>query len=151
MDQLAFDLAFRPALGRDDFDDSQTVPSELEEPLLHLYNLVVEKGGTLLLTARTPPARWTIGLADLSSRLRAMAAVPIAPPDDAMLTAVLLKQLDDRKIGLPRDAVFYAVSRMERSFEAARSLVAAIDREAYAQRRKPGLPLVRQILETLSS
>jgi chromosomal replication initiation ATPase DnaA len=132
-----------------DFADGDAVPGDLEEPLLHLYNLVVEKGGTLLLTARTPPARWRAGLADLSSRLRAMAVVPISPPDDAMLTAVLLKQLDDRQLRLSRDAVLYAVSRMERSFEAARALVAALDREAYAQRRRPGMRLVRDILERL--
>lgn len=130
-----------------DFSDATSISETVEEPLLHLYNMVIERGGTLLLTARTPPARWRIGLADLSSRLRAMAVAPIVAPDDAVLTAVLLKQLDDRKISLPRDAVQYAVSRMERSFEAARALVMALDREAYAQRRRPGLPLLREILE----
>lgn len=129
-----------------DLGDGASIPDDLEEPLLHLYNLVVEQGGSLMFTARTPPARGAIHLADLSSRLRALPAVPIASPDDALLTAVLLKQLEDRQISLPRDAVTYAISRMERSFDAISRLVATLDREAYAQRRKPGLPLLREIL-----
>ena len=40
-----------------------------EEPLLHLYNMLAERGGHLLLVAREPPARWGIALADLRSRL----------------------------------------------------------------------------------
>jgi hypothetical protein len=41
-------------------------------PLLHLHNLLAERGGTLLLTAREPPARWDVALADLRSRLAAL-------------------------------------------------------------------------------
>lgn len=128
-----------------DCASAATIPEALQEPLLHVYNLIVERGGSLLMVAQAPPARWTIALADLASRLRAMAAVAIAPPDDALLTAVLLKQLDDRHIKLPRDAVHYAVSHMERSFEAARLLASRLDRAAYEQRRRPGLPLLREI------
>lgn len=73
------------------------VSPELQEPLLHLYNLMVEQGGTMLITARTPPARWDIALADLSSRLRACAAVAIEPPDDDLLSAVLFKLFNDRR------------------------------------------------------
>jgi chromosomal replication initiation ATPase DnaA len=151
LDALARDIP--PAILGDnrqlllDVADATAIPVELEEPLLHLYNLIAERRGSLLLTARTPPARWAVRLPDLGSRLLAMNAVPIAPPDDALLTAVMLKQLDDRRIKLPDDAIQYALSRMERSFEAARSVVAALDREALAQRRRPGLPLLREILE----
>ncbi|MEK9660192.1 MAG: DnaA/Hda family protein [Alphaproteobacteria bacterium] len=134
-----------------DLGDGTQLPGDVEEPLLHLYNLVVEQGGSLMFTARTPPARATIGLADLASRLRALPAVAIALPDDALLTAILLKQLEDRQISLPRDAVTYAVSRMERSFDAVRRLVTTLDREAYAQRRRPGLPLLREILDETPS
>jgi chromosomal replication initiation ATPase DnaA len=130
-----------------DCGSATAIPDAFEEPLLHLYNLIGERGGSLLATARTPLARWPVALPDLKSRLRAMASIAIAAPDDALLTAVLLKQLDDRRIRLPRDAVLFAVARMERSFEAARTLADRLDRAAYEQRRKPGLPLLREILD----
>ena len=53
------------------------------EALFHLFNAVRENGGFLLLTSREPPARWPVGLPDLSSRLAAIPAVRLAPPDDA--------------------------------------------------------------------
>ena len=43
----------------------------VERRLLHLYNVVRERGGHLLLTARGAPARWDVRLPDLRSRLRA--------------------------------------------------------------------------------
>lgn len=130
-----------------DLDAGVTLPPELEETLLHLYNLIAEQNGHLVVASRTPPARWPVVLADLSSRLRAMASVSIAAPDDDLLTAVLLKQFDDRQISVDGDVIAYAVARMERSFEAAGALVEMLDREALARHRRIGVPLVRAVLD----
>src|SRR5262249_17343123 len=62
-----------------------------EEPLLHLYNLLAERRGHLLVIAREPPARWAIPLADLRSRLIAAPAVALREPDDALIGALLVK------------------------------------------------------------
>ncbi len=114
-----------------------------ERPLLHLYNGLAERAGHLLIVAREPPNRWNIRLADLRSRLAASQHVAIGPPDDALLAAVLVKLFADRQLAVPREAVDYLVSRLERSFAAANVAVAAIDRAALAQRRRISLPLVR--------
>ena len=68
-----------------------------ERALLHLYNWTAEQGGNLLLTGRSPPARWGIALPDLRSRLAAMPAVAVTPPDDALFAAVLIKHFADRQ------------------------------------------------------
>ncbi len=133
-----------------DLGGRASIAAELQEPLLHLYNLVAEEGGSLLITAQTPPARWPVALADLSSRLRAMVAVSIDSPDDELLTAILLKQFADRQLAVGADIVSYAVARMERSFEAVKALVDAIDREALAQRRRVSVPLLRAVLDRLA-
>jgi DnaA regulatory inactivator Hda len=106
-----------------------------ERALLHLFNALAEAGGTLLLTARAAPARWGLGLPDLDSRLRAAPAVAIGDPDDALLSAVLVKQMSDRQLEVGAEVVAYLVPRMERSFAAARRLVARIDRLSLAERR----------------
>jgi hypothetical protein len=56
-----------------------------EVALFHLYNAVRARGDTLLLTARTPPARWPLVLPDLASRLGALPAIAVAEPDDALM------------------------------------------------------------------
>lgn len=117
-----------------------------ERRLLHLYNLMRERGGHVLFAARAAPARWPVALPDLRSRLGALPAVEIGPPDDVLLAAVLVKLFVDRQLAVGADVIDYLARRMERSFEAARRLVAALDREALAAHRRIALPLAREVL-----
>jgi chromosomal replication initiation ATPase DnaA len=121
-----------------------------EQPLLHAYNLCLERGGTLLLTMGAPPAAQPIALADLRSRLRALLVAEIAPPDDELLAAVLLKQFADRQLRVAPGVVAYLVPRMERSFASAASLAIELDRRALAAGRPVTIKLARAVLsETL--
>ncbi len=128
-------------------DDAEAVRDE--ETLLHLFNLVAEAKGWLLMTGRRPPARWDVALADLRSRLGAIPAVAVGAPDDALMAAVLVKLFADRQLWVGREVVAFAVARMERSFEAARRLVAAADDAALAARREITIPLLREVLARL--
>ena len=120
-----------------------------EEALLHLHNLLAERGGHLLVTAREGPARWTLRLADLRSRLIAAPAVAVAAPDEALIAALLVKLFADRQLQINADLVAYLVARMERSFEAARLLVGALDQAALAAHRRITVPLARAVLADL--
>lgn len=128
-------------------DAERLTGGELEEPFLHLFNMVRESGRHLLLTARRPPARWQVALPDLKSRLNAVPVAAIGPPDDALMAAVVVKLFADRQLRIDEDVVPFLLARMERSFDAARSLVAAIDQAALEKRRNITVPLVRQVLE----
>lgn len=121
-----------------------------ERGLLHLYNMMNERRGHVLICAEVPPARWTIALPDLRSRLAALATVGVAPPDDGLLEALLAKLFADRQLAVDRGTVMFIVARMERSFDAARRLVDAIDRAALAGQRRPSMGLVREVVEQLA-
>ncbi|MCH8999236.1 MAG: DNA replication protein [Proteobacteria bacterium] len=120
--------------------------AERERRVLHLYNLLSERGGHLLVTGRDAPARWACALPDLGSRLAAMTAVRLAAPDDALIEAVLVKLFADRQLRVGGEVVRFLCARMERSFEAARALVAALDRVSLADRRAVTVPLARRVL-----
>jgi chromosomal replication initiation ATPase DnaA len=117
-----------------------------EEALLHLYNLLAERRGHLLLLAREPPARWGIALADLRSRLLAAPSVGVAAPDDALLSGVLVKLFADRQITVSEEVIAYLIVQIERSFAAAEDIVAALDTAALAAGRAVTVPLARQVL-----
>lgn len=117
-----------------------------ERALFHLFNGVRESKGTLLLTGREPPARWATELADLKSRLSSIPAVPIAPPDDAMMEAVLVKLFSDRQLSISPDVIAYVLRRIDRSFAAARHLVATADKESLAGKRPITIPLMKTII-----
>ena len=126
--------------------DRWIVAGEAQRRLLHLYNLMAERRGHLVLTAREPPVRWPLTLADLRSRLAAAPAVAIAPPDEALIEALLVKLFADRQLRVGDDVLTFLLARMERSFDAARRLVAALDAAALDARRNVTVPLAGEVL-----
>lgn len=148
-------------------DLAQAVPSQLlagaraaildgappldEHALLHLYNHIAETGGHLLIVAREAPARWSVRLPDLASRLSALPAVRIDPPDDRLMEALLIKLFADRQLAVAPEVVTYLSLRVERSFEALRRIVGLLDRESLARHRAVTLALARVIVERETS
>ncbi|MEK9968568.1 MAG: DNA replication protein [Ferrovibrio sp.] len=114
--------------------------------LFHLINLMRERRLPLLLTGSAAPAHWAYTLPDLMSRLKAMPAERIAEPDDALLSAVLVKLFADRQLQVGEDVVKYLAARIERSCQAARAWVAALDAAALAENRAVTVVLARRLL-----
>lgn len=213
--QLAFDLALRPAMGRDDFlvgpsneaavglidrwpdwparglvligppgsgkshlaqvwagvagakpyrpaDDLsrlapgfarlvEDMPGALDDTaLFHLLNLARETQGHVLITARGYPADWPVALPDLASRLKALPAIALGPPDDALLRGVLVKLFADRQLAIDEPAIAYLLARVPRSLEAARRLAAEIDRQALEEKANVTRPFVARVLDRLA-
>lgn len=121
-----------------------------ETALFHLHNAVLGQGGRLLLTARTDPARWPVTLPDLKSRMQQAGVLKLQGPDDALLSAVMVKLAADRQLALGPELISYAVLRMERSFVAARQLVEAIDARALRDKTRPTKPMIATLLAELA-
>ncbi len=119
-----------------------------ETTLFHLYNLMKERGTSLLVTMRAAPGQIDFVLADLSSRLRAAPAVTIQPPDDTVLAALLVKLFSDRQLNISADVIAYMLPRMDRSYAAARDLVARADHLALSEKKPVTIALLRQVLAT---
>lgn len=118
-----------------------------EENLLHIYNMMQERGGHILMTAQTPPAAWTFSLPDLKSRLLAAPAVALHSPDDVLMSVVLAKMFSDRQIFVPQDVISFLLARMERSFLNARHWAEKMDSKALAEKRPITLSLVREMMQ----
>lgn len=116
-----------------------------EVALFHLHNLLLP-AGRLMVTAATPPRDWGLVLPDLLSRMQAALLVPIDSPDDALLSAVLVKLFADRQIAVPGNLISYMVTRMPRSIAAARDLVAVLDLRALAEGRPVTRALAASVL-----
>lgn len=114
--------------------------------LLHLYNLMQEDQGWLLLTGRTPPSFWPVSPPDLASRLKAAVSVPIREPDDSMLAALLVKQFADRQLAVSPEVIRYLSTRLDRSFAAVQQVVAALDYASLAEQRQVTKALAASVL-----
>lgn len=128
-------------------DDAEDLADEAL--LFHLYNRLAGRGGSLLLTAERPVTAWKLRLPDLRSRLLTAWPLRIGAPDDALLAALLVKQLADRQLRPDAGVVSFLANRIERSFAAAQAVVRALDRASLRARRPLTMPLARQVVEEL--
>ena len=70
----------------------------------------------------------------------------LSAPDDALLRAVLVKLFADRQLGVDESLIGYLVTRIERSFAAARAAVETLDREALRMKRPVTRALAAELL-----
>jgi chromosomal replication initiation ATPase DnaA len=115
-----------------------------ERALFHLLNLAREHDAFVLLTARTAPV--TFAVRDLASRLKALPLVAMMPPDDTLLRAVLVKLFADRQLAVDEALIGYVATRIERSFAAARAVVARLDDEALRHKRPLSRAFAAEVL-----
>lgn len=118
-----------------------------ERAAFHLHNLVLAEGGRLLVTARSAPLRWGLTLPDLASRMQGSASVAIAAPDEPLLAALLVKLFADRQLDVPPALIPWLTARIDRSFAAARDIVARLDAAALAEGKPVSQSLARRLLE----
>jgi chromosomal replication initiation ATPase DnaA len=118
-----------------------------ERALFHLLNLAREDHAFLLLTTRAGTLASGSTIRDLRSRLQALPVVALAPPDDALLRAVLVKLFNDRQVSVDEKLIGYLAVRIERSFAAARAVVTRLDEAAMRLKRPLTRSLAAEILQ----
>ena len=132
-------------------DDNVTTIEDItndydEEKLFHLLNSVKENSGRILLTSEQPLSEINFKLADLKSRLAAILSIKIDRPDNEFFYHLLMRYFAAKQVKVSDDVISYLITRLERSFEAARDVVNKIDRLSLEQKRNITVPLVKQIL-----
>ncbi len=115
-----------------------------EVALFHLYNLLKETSGELLLTAKE---KISFRLPDLDSRLKTAPVVQIGLPDDVLIASLFIKMFYDRHIAISGEAVNYLVTHTERSFDAIRRMVAQLDDLSLSAKQKITIPLIKKLYE----
>jgi chromosomal replication initiation ATPase DnaA len=121
-----------------------------EHALFHLLNHAREAGGHILFCVQTWPLVGIV-LPDLASRFNALTVASILPPDDDLLRGVLVKLFEDRQIVVDEPLISYLMTRMPRSLDMARQLVARIDAAALEQGAEVTRVFAGKVLAELES
>ena len=117
-------------------------PADFDErAMFHLLNMAREDEAFVLITGRVPPVAFEVELRDLRSRLRAAPVVSLLPPDDLLFRGLIIKFCADRQLSIDETVVSYLVTRIERSYAAARRAVDLLDTEAL----RLGRPVTRAL------
>ena len=129
-------------------DRLDALPVDYEEVLFHLLNFSRHENLKILLLSEKPAAQLTIGLPDLVSRLKAVAAVALTSPDDALMRGLMVKLFSDRQLKVDARVIDYLLPRMVRDYADMAALIDNIDRQALAEKRAITVPMVAEILES---
>ncbi|ANL39970.1 UNVERIFIED_ORG: chromosomal replication initiation ATPase DnaA [Rhizobium esperanzae] len=147
---LGSDAAVAAAAGPVLFEDADRLGFD-DNALFHVINSVREHGTSLLMTSRLWPISWPVLLPDLRSRLKAATVVEIGEPDEALLSQVIVKLFADRQLYIDDKLVLYIVNRMERSLNAAQTIVERLDRLALSRGTKITRSLAAEVLNELGN
>ena len=80
--------------------------------------------------------------------MQATQTARLEAPDDALLSAVLVKLFADRQVTVAPNHIAYLVTRIPRSISAARSVVADLDARALAAGRPITRALAGELLDS---
>ena len=126
--------------------DTLAGDADAERKLFHLYNHCLQNNCFFLGLSRTAPEKINFTLKDLASRLRAAPSAAIAAPDDDLLTKVLAKRFHDQGYVVGDAVLQFALTRMERSWEAINDFLTQAISAATTQKKPITIPLLREFV-----
>lgn len=134
-------------------DDVDCIAGHLhwEEALLHLYNLLRESSGRLLLASSDKPSLLRLRLPDLRSRLEWGITYQLQPLDDNQKRAALQLQAAKRGMDLPDEVAGFLLRHSARDMHSLSDLLAQLERDSMAAQRRLTIPFARQVLSRITT
>ncbi len=119
-----------------------------EQALFHLFNRLRQANRGLLVATRRPTAELDMLLPDLVSRLAWGPAYRLKTLDEAGCADLLRQEAQGRGLPLGEEAIAYLLKRCPRDPGHLLALLGELDKASLAHKRRPTLPLIRDLLGT---
>lgn len=119
-----------------------------ETALFALLSRLEREGGAVLLLSRQPPSQWPFGLADLQSRLKAIATESLKAPEQKLLAQLIVRYAAAKGFKLDEPSATYLAARIPRTFEAAKAVTACLETVATSSLKTP-MALAQRALRAL--
>lgn len=148
IEELEFDITNKKAIIIENINLVAS-QSDLEENLLHILNGCSHTGAFVLMTSSVAPSRVGFGLPDLASRLISTGHIPINPPDDALLSAVLIKHFTDRQIRISPFLIEFILKRISRSLTSIANFANELDETSLRLGKGPSKAIVTEVLDKI--
>jgi len=129
----------------DDIDAIAGKPA-WEQPLLHLYNRLRDKGCAMLIGAHASPQSINIQLQDLKSRMGWGLVYHLKPLNDQDKIEVLQRRASARAFDLPTEVAAYLVNRVQRDLPSLITLLDELEKATLAAQRKLTIPFVKSVM-----
>lgn len=129
-------------------DDVQAIAGnkEWEQALFYLYQRALDTKTQVIWSADAPPARLTLQLADLRSRLAASLVLQIQTLNDADKLQALQRSATERGLTLPDSVGLYLLTHCSREMKTLMHILEKLDHAALVAQRGLTIPFVKQVL-----
>lgn len=117
--------------------------------LFNLFNRLRDTGKRLLATGDSPASELPLQLPDLSSRLSWGPGYRLRPLDDPSRLQLLQHSATTRGMQLSTAAARYILNHYPRDLHSLETLLDCLDRLSLAEKKKPGIPVIRQAMDVL--
>ena len=118
-----------------------------EKSLLTIIEKIKQENGLLYISAKHAPSGMQIGLADLSSRLRAIDCFELQALSEAHKRTLLTRWAHARGFVLNQDVVNWLFTHTSRDLGRMYDLMEQIDAVSLAQHRRVTIPFIKSIIE----
>ena len=118
----------------------------LQEGLLYLFNQMRGTQGGLLIAGRNSPQRLATLRPDLRSRLLWGELIPLDPPEDELLGAILLKMVEDRQVRCAPELLKFLQLRLPRCIPDYAAAIERLNDASLGLKRPLTVPLAKQVL-----
>lgn len=119
--------------------------------LFRLHALRQDGGGRMCVTTTLPPARLSLQLPDLRSRLLAGSVHQLREPGEAERVEILRRRAEQRGLELGEEAALYLLHRLPRDMHSLCAVLDRLDDASLAAQRRLTVPFLRGVLETQGS
>ena len=126
-------------------DDADRAPAPW---LFHFFNHAKERGAQFVMTMSQPYQNWCT-LPDLSSRLATLSTFTLSLPDDALVLALLKKNLVECGVFVDEQVLMYLGQHIDRSYAMVDHWVRLLERLSAEQKRNITIAFIRGILNDM--
>ncbi len=117
-----------------------------EELFLHIYNRTISNQKNILITVNKKKFR-RIKLKDLESRFNSFSSATIEPPDDNLITALIIKFFKDQQIKIDPHVISFIVKRIERDYGEIYSFLKKIDNLSLENKSKISVSFLNKFID----
>ena len=111
-----------------------------------LINIIDQDNKFLIVTSDKSIVDIKFELNDLTSRAKNFLLQSIEKPDDELIYALLVKNLSDRQISIPKNLIDYIIKRINRSYSKIFEFIYKIDEMSLLKKKSINLKIIKEVL-----
>lgn len=129
-------------------EDIESVKNQII--MFDIFNIILEKNCSLLLTSNKNPELIKYNLADLASRIRNVFAIEIQRPESEFIKILLIKKLADKQLKIDDKIIDFLAKNLDRSYLKIEQFIKLVEFYSFERKEKITQKFVKELLQQIN-